>query len=86
MPVYVSAFFLFHPPQISHMRSLTDFVDVQASYFAECQQHAEELQKHLARSVFDLIFKQITQMNAEEMNTAGRFLPASQKCPSWSRM
>uniref|UniRef100_A0A3P9LE09 BAR domain-containing protein n=1 Tax=Oryzias latipes TaxID=8090 RepID=A0A3P9LE09_ORYLA len=66
---------------ISHMRSLTDFVDAQASYFAECQQHAEELQKHLARSVFDLIFKQITQMNAEEMNTAGRFLPASQKCP-----
>uniref|UniRef100_A0A3P9LE54 BAR domain-containing protein n=1 Tax=Oryzias latipes TaxID=8090 RepID=A0A3P9LE54_ORYLA len=71
---------------ISHMRSLTDFVDAQASYFAECQQHAEELQKHLARSVFDLIFKQITQMNAEEMNTAGRFLPASQKCPSWSRI
>uniref|UniRef100_A0A3P9LDS2 BAR domain-containing protein n=1 Tax=Oryzias latipes TaxID=8090 RepID=A0A3P9LDS2_ORYLA len=33
---------------ISHMRSLTDFVDAQASYFAECQQHAEELQKHLA--------------------------------------
>uniref|UniRef100_A0A3P9LE10 BAR domain-containing protein n=1 Tax=Oryzias latipes TaxID=8090 RepID=A0A3P9LE10_ORYLA len=82
MPVYVSTFFLFHPPQISHMRSLTDFVDAQASYFAECQQHAEELQKHLARSVFDLIFKQITQMNAEEMNTAGRFLPASQK---WGR-
>uniref|UniRef100_A0A3P9LDT2 BAR domain-containing protein n=1 Tax=Oryzias latipes TaxID=8090 RepID=A0A3P9LDT2_ORYLA len=39
---------------ISHMRSLTDFVDAQASYFAECQQHAEELQKHLARSTVDL--------------------------------
>ncbi|RVE57451.1 hypothetical protein OJAV_G00216510 [Oryzias javanicus] len=33
---------------INHMCSLTDFVDAQASYFAECNQHAQELQKHLA--------------------------------------
>lgn len=32
----------------NHMRSLTDFVDAQACYFAQCNQHAQELQKHLA--------------------------------------
>ncbi|XP_006798791.1 endophilin-B1-like isoform X2 [Neolamprologus brichardi] len=32
----------------NHMRSLTDFVDAQASYFAQCNQHAQELQKQLA--------------------------------------
>ncbi|XP_069566705.1 endophilin-B1-like [Brachyistius frenatus] len=31
-----------------HMRSLTDFVDAQACYFAQCNQHAKELQKQLA--------------------------------------
>uniref|UniRef100_A0A3B4FGB3 Endophilin-B1-like n=1 Tax=Pundamilia nyererei TaxID=303518 RepID=A0A3B4FGB3_9CICH len=35
----------------NHMRSLTDFVDAQASYYAQCNQHAQELQKQLARSV-----------------------------------
>ncbi|KAM7376137.1 hypothetical protein PAMP_005882 [Pampus punctatissimus] len=33
---------------INHMRSLTDFVEAQACYFAECNQHAQELQKQLA--------------------------------------
>lgn len=33
------------------MRSLIDFVDDQASYFAQCNQHAQELQRQLARSV-----------------------------------
>ncbi|XP_014190260.1 endophilin-B1 [Haplochromis burtoni] len=32
----------------NHMRSLTDFVDAQASYYAQCNQHAQELQKQLA--------------------------------------
>uniref|UniRef100_A0A3P8SXQ3 BAR domain-containing protein n=1 Tax=Amphiprion percula TaxID=161767 RepID=A0A3P8SXQ3_AMPPE len=31
-----------------HMRSLSDFVDAQACYFAQCNQHAQELQKQLA--------------------------------------
>uniref|UniRef100_A0A3Q3NQA4 Endophilin-B1-like n=1 Tax=Labrus bergylta TaxID=56723 RepID=A0A3Q3NQA4_9LABR len=35
----------------NHMRSLTDFVEVQASYFDQCNQHAQELHKQLARSV-----------------------------------
>lgn len=39
------------PLQTNHMRSLTDFVDAQASYYAQCNQHAQELQKQLARSV-----------------------------------
>ncbi|XP_061600373.1 endophilin-B1-like [Cololabis saira] len=33
---------------ISHMRSLIDFVDGQASYFAQCNQHAQELRRQLA--------------------------------------
>uniref|UniRef100_A0A1A7YSA3 BAR domain-containing protein n=2 Tax=Iconisemion striatum TaxID=60296 RepID=A0A1A7YSA3_9TELE len=33
----------------NHMRSLADFVDAQSSYFAECNQHAQELQRQLAR-------------------------------------
>lgn len=37
--------------QTNHMRSLTDFVEAQACYFDECNQHAQELQKQLARSV-----------------------------------
>ncbi|KAM9354403.1 endophilin-B1-like [Pholidichthys leucotaenia] len=32
----------------SHMRSLTDFVDAHAAYFAQCNQHAQELQKQLS--------------------------------------
>lgn len=32
----------------NHMRSLTDFVEAQACYFAQCNQHAQELQKQLA--------------------------------------
>lgn len=32
----------------SHMRSLTDFVEVQACYFDQCSQHSQELQKQLA--------------------------------------
>ncbi|XP_040917375.1 endophilin-B1-like [Toxotes jaculatrix] len=32
----------------NHMRSLTDFVEAQASYFDQCNQHAQELQKQLA--------------------------------------
>ncbi|KAF7657478.1 hypothetical protein LDENG_00026430 [Lucifuga dentata] len=32
----------------SHMQSLTDFVDVQACYYAQCHQHAQELHKQLA--------------------------------------
>ncbi|XP_056151687.1 endophilin-B1-like isoform X2 [Lampris incognitus] len=31
-----------------HMRCLTDFVDAQACYYAQCHQHAQELQKQLA--------------------------------------
>ncbi|KAM9341536.1 endophilin-B1-like [Symphorus nematophorus] len=33
---------------INHMRSLTDFVEAQACYFDQCNQHAQELQKYLA--------------------------------------
>ncbi|CAN9502465.1 unnamed protein product [Ophioblennius macclurei] len=33
---------------ISHMGSLTDFVDAQASFFAQCNQHAQELHKQLS--------------------------------------
>ncbi|XP_015230746.1 PREDICTED: endophilin-B1-like [Cyprinodon variegatus] len=33
----------------NHMRSLTDFVDGQAAFFAQCNQHAQELQSQLAR-------------------------------------
>ena len=33
------------------MRSLTDFVEAQASYFDQCNQHAQGLQKQLGRSV-----------------------------------
>ncbi|GLD74684.1 endophilin-B1-like protein [Lates japonicus] len=33
---------------MNHMRSLTDFVEAQASYFDQCNQHAQELQKQLA--------------------------------------
>ncbi|KAM4723402.1 endophilin-B1-like isoform 2-T2 [Anableps anableps] len=33
----------------NHMRSLTDFVDGQASFFAQCNQHAQELQRQLTR-------------------------------------
>ncbi|XP_038585276.1 endophilin-B1-like [Micropterus salmoides] len=32
----------------NHMRSLTDFVETQACYFDQCNQHAQELQKQLA--------------------------------------
>ncbi|XP_012731208.2 endophilin-B2 [Fundulus heteroclitus] len=32
-----------------HMRSLADFVDGQASFFAQCNQHAKDLQTQLAR-------------------------------------
>ncbi|TMS20959.1 Endophilin-B1 [Larimichthys crocea] len=32
----------------NHMRCLTDFVEAQACYFDQCNQHAQELQKHLA--------------------------------------
>ncbi|XP_047467137.1 endophilin-B1-like [Mugil cephalus] len=32
----------------NHMRSLTDFVEAQACYFAQCNQHTQELQKQLA--------------------------------------
>ncbi|CAJ1074373.1 endophilin-B1-like [Xyrichtys novacula] len=32
----------------NHMRTLTDFVEVQACYFDQCSQHAQELQKQLA--------------------------------------
>ncbi|XP_051813114.1 endophilin-B1-like isoform X2 [Acanthochromis polyacanthus] len=34
--------------QTNHMRCLSDFVDAQACYFAQCNQHAQELQKQLA--------------------------------------
>ncbi|KAK1894725.1 Endophilin-B1 [Dissostichus eleginoides] len=34
--------------QTNHMRSLTDFVEAQACYFDQCNQHAQELQKQLA--------------------------------------
>ncbi|TKS86900.1 Endophilin-B1 SH3 domain-containing GRB2-like protein B1 [Collichthys lucidus] len=34
--------------QTNHMRCLTDFVEAQACYFDQCNQHAQELQKHLA--------------------------------------
>lgn len=37
------------------MQILTDFVEAQASYFHQCNQHAQELQKHLARCVWRLI-------------------------------
>ncbi|XP_055361688.1 endophilin-B2-like [Betta splendens] len=33
---------------INHMRSLADFVEAQAFYFAQCHQHAQELQRQLA--------------------------------------
>ena len=44
------------------MRSLCDFVEAQASYYAQCDQHAQELQRQMSRSgkhcvyacVFDL--------------------------------
>ncbi|XP_053701324.1 endophilin-B1-like [Synchiropus splendidus] len=36
-----------HGTHNNHMQSLTDFVEAQASYFAECNQHAQELQKQL---------------------------------------
>ncbi|XP_035529213.1 endophilin-B1-like isoform X2 [Morone saxatilis] len=32
----------------NHMRSLTDFVEAQACYFDQCNQHAQEFQKQLA--------------------------------------
>ncbi|XP_058471111.1 endophilin-B1-like isoform X2 [Solea solea] len=34
--------------QTNHLRSLTDFVEAQACYFDQCNQHAQELQKQLA--------------------------------------
>ncbi|XP_043998571.1 endophilin-B1-like [Gambusia affinis] len=34
---------------INHMRSLTDFVDGQASFFAQGNQHAQELQRQMSR-------------------------------------
>lgn len=37
--------------QTNHMRCLTDFVEAQACYFDQCNQHAQELQRQLARSV-----------------------------------
>lgn len=33
---------------LHHMGSLTDFVDAQASFFAQCNQHAQELHKQLS--------------------------------------
>ncbi|KAM9842184.1 endophilin-B1-like [Aulostomus maculatus] len=33
---------------ISHMQSLTDFVEAQTCYYAQCNQHAQELQRQLA--------------------------------------
>ncbi|XP_072221336.1 endophilin-B1-like [Leuresthes tenuis] len=33
---------------INHMRSLTDFVDAQASYFAQCNQQAQELGRQIS--------------------------------------
>ncbi|XP_051252356.1 endophilin-B1-like isoform X1 [Dicentrarchus labrax] len=35
----------------NHMRSLTDFVEAQACYFDQCNQHAQEFQKQLASSI-----------------------------------
>lgn len=37
------------------MQILTDFVEAQASYFDQCNQHTQDLQKHLARCVHLLI-------------------------------
>ncbi|XP_051252358.1 endophilin-B1-like isoform X3 [Dicentrarchus labrax] len=37
--------------QTNHMRSLTDFVEAQACYFDQCNQHAQEFQKQLASSI-----------------------------------
>uniref|UniRef100_A0A3B3X3J6 BAR domain-containing protein n=1 Tax=Poecilia mexicana TaxID=48701 RepID=A0A3B3X3J6_9TELE len=37
---------------INHMRSLADFVDGQASFFAQGNQHAQELQRQMSRSAF----------------------------------
>ncbi|KAG7238028.1 hypothetical protein INR49_031382 [Caranx melampygus] len=34
--------------KINHMRSLTDFVEAQACFFDQCNQHAQELQKQLS--------------------------------------
>ncbi|XP_028251378.1 endophilin-B1-like [Parambassis ranga] len=34
--------------QTKHMQSLVDFVEAQSCYFAQCNQHAQELQKQLA--------------------------------------
>ena len=36
--------------QANHMRSLCDFVDAQASYYAQCDQHTQELQRQMSRS------------------------------------
>uniref|UniRef100_A0A3P9P5Q2 Endophilin-B1-like n=1 Tax=Poecilia reticulata TaxID=8081 RepID=A0A3P9P5Q2_POERE len=37
---------------IDHMRSLADFVDGQASFFAQGNQHAQELQRQMSRFAF----------------------------------
>lgn len=42
---------LCHSFQINHMRTLSDFVEAQACYFDQCHQHAQDLQKQLARCV-----------------------------------
>lgn len=48
-PTHVLHVLLFF--QTNHMRSLAEFVDAQACFFDQCNQHAQELQKQLARSV-----------------------------------
>uniref|UniRef100_A0A8C5ASP5 BAR domain-containing protein n=1 Tax=Gadus morhua TaxID=8049 RepID=A0A8C5ASP5_GADMO len=42
-------FSIFHQLTSYQMRSLTDFVDAQAAYYAQCNQHTQDMHKELAR-------------------------------------
>uniref|UniRef100_A0A3B4YP26 Endophilin-B1-like n=1 Tax=Seriola lalandi dorsalis TaxID=1841481 RepID=A0A3B4YP26_SERLL len=55
----------------NHMRSLTDFVEAQACFFDQCNQHAQELQKQVARCV----------LSAAVINGAGSAVPTASSQP-----
>uniref|UniRef100_A0A665WU05 BAR domain-containing protein n=1 Tax=Echeneis naucrates TaxID=173247 RepID=A0A665WU05_ECHNA len=54
----------------NHMRSLTDFVEAQASYFDLCNQHAQELQKRLARSVRCSLYSSAANQESDDVSVS----------------
>uniref|UniRef100_A0A3B4YT23 Endophilin-B1-like n=1 Tax=Seriola lalandi dorsalis TaxID=1841481 RepID=A0A3B4YT23_SERLL len=59
----------------NHMRSLTDFVEAQACFFDQCNQHAQELQKQVASQT------ETFSSTAAVINGAGSAVPTASSQP-----